>query len=50
MQQEWWYRPIIPAFRRLKQKAWKFKVNLNYIARSCPKQKTKREGREGLAA
>jgi hypothetical protein len=30
----WWYRPVIPAFRRQKQE---FKASLGNIARPCLK-------------
>jgi hypothetical protein len=33
--------PVIPALRRLRQKDYKFKANLGYIAEPCLKKKKK---------
>jgi hypothetical protein len=30
--QEWWHRPVIPAFERWRQADQKFKVNLDFKA------------------
>jgi hypothetical protein len=35
------YTPVIPAFRRPKQKNPKFKASLGYLARPCLKKKKK---------
>jgi hypothetical protein len=32
----WWYLPIIPALRSLKQEDCEFKASLGYMGRSCP--------------
>jgi hypothetical protein len=34
----WWYIPIIPAFRRLKQEDLEFMGSWGYIARLCLKK------------
>jgi hypothetical protein len=31
----WWYTPVIPALRRLRQKDHKFKASLDYTIRPC---------------
>lgn len=33
----WWHRPVIPDIWRLKQKAYKFKVSLGKLVRTCLK-------------
>jgi hypothetical protein len=37
----WWFTPIIPALRRLRQEDHEFKASLGYIARPCLKNKPK---------
>jgi hypothetical protein len=41
--QAWWYSPIIPALRRLRQENLKFKTRLGYIGRPCHKKPNKAE-------
>jgi hypothetical protein len=41
--QVWWYTPIIPALRRLRQEDHKFKASLDYKERHYPKNKIKQE-------
>jgi hypothetical protein len=38
-----WGRSIIPALRRLKQEAWKFKISLGHMVIPCLKKTTKRK-------
>jgi hypothetical protein len=47
----WWYIPVIPALRRLRQENYKFKASLCYIERPClqfreRKREKKKEGEE----
>jgi hypothetical protein len=35
----WWYTPVIPALRKLRQEDHKFKVSLGYIERPCLEKK-----------
>jgi hypothetical protein len=37
--QLWWYTPVIPALRRLKQEDYKFKASLGLTLRSYLKKK-----------
>jgi hypothetical protein len=39
----WWYIPVIPAPRRLRQEDCKFKVSLGYIVRPSLKKKKREE-------
>jgi hypothetical protein len=39
-----WYKPVIPALRKLKQEDCKFKANLGNIGRSRFKKKKKKKG------
>jgi hypothetical protein len=39
--QPWWFMPVIPALRRLRQGDSKFEVSLGYTVRSCLKNQTK---------
>jgi hypothetical protein len=34
----WWFMPIIPALRRLRQKNLEFEANVSYTSRSCLKK------------
>jgi hypothetical protein len=36
----WWFRPVIPAIRKLRHK---FKASLGYIVRPCLKKKKKKK-------
>jgi hypothetical protein len=31
----WWYMPVIPTFRRLREEDCEFKASLGYRVRSC---------------
>jgi hypothetical protein len=37
--QAWWNTPAMPALRRWRQEAWKFKATLGYVVRPCLKEK-----------
>jgi hypothetical protein len=39
---EWWYMPIIPALRRLRDSNFVFNAKLGYIARPCLKKSKKK--------
>jgi hypothetical protein len=39
----WWYKPIIPALKRLRQQDCGFQVSLGYIVRPCLKKERKKE-------
>jgi hypothetical protein len=46
----WWFTPVIPALRRLRQDNHEFKVILGYVTRSCLKKEEEEEkgrGEEG---
>jgi hypothetical protein len=36
----WWFVPVIPAIRRLRQEDQQFKVSLGYTVRPVSKQKS----------
>jgi hypothetical protein len=38
---KWWFKPVIPAFRRLRQEGHEFKVSLGCIARAYLKKNKK---------
>jgi hypothetical protein len=40
----WWYTPVIPELRRLRQEDHKFKVSLGYIERLSQKKKKRKMG------
>jgi hypothetical protein len=43
----WWFMPIIPALRRVRQKDHKFKASLGHTVRQCFKQnKTKTKSKK----
>jgi hypothetical protein len=42
-----WYTPVIPALRRRRQEDHEVKTSLDYIERSCLKEKQKRRNRKG---
>jgi hypothetical protein len=37
----WWYRPIIPALKRLRQEDLEFQFSLHYLVGRCLKKKKK---------
>jgi hypothetical protein len=39
--QAWWYAPVIPALRKLRQEDLQFKTSLGYTARPCLKKNQK---------
>jgi hypothetical protein len=39
----WWYIPVIPALRRLRQEDYEYEASLNYIAKFCLKKKKERK-------
>jgi hypothetical protein len=47
--QTWWYMPIIPAFRRLREEDCKFKASLDYIGRHGSKTKAKIKNKQQKA-
>jgi hypothetical protein len=34
----WWYIPLIPGLRKLRQEDEKFEADLGHIVRPCPKK------------
>jgi hypothetical protein len=43
----WWYRPIIPALKRLRQEDLEFQFSLHYLVGRCLKKKKKNPPENG---